>query len=156
MAMDAFAIFWGNVLALSMTDVWITTCLSLLSVLFIIIFLRPITAILFDRETARMIGIRDRWIYYLIIFIVGAVIGTAMKLVGVLLLDAILLLPAAAAFIIGRNLRQIFLFSSLFGVVCAFFGLWGSLIFDIPVSSSIAIVGGLAILAAFTIRKLYR
>ena len=153
MAMDAFAILSGSVLELSSMDVWITAGLSFSIIAFILIFLRPVTAVLFDRETARLIGIRDSGIYYLIIFLVGAVVGTAMKLVGVFLLDAILLLPAAAAFLIGRNLRQIFVLSSLFGVTSAVIGLWGSLVWDIPVSSSIVFVGGIIMFIAYGIKK---
>ena len=77
-----------------------------------------------------------------------------MKLVGVLLLDAILLLPAAAAFLIGRNLRQIFVFSAVFGMVSAAVGLWVSLVWDIPVSSSLALLGGILLCAAYGIRKI--
>ena len=153
MAMDAFAILSGNVLGLSSMDVWITACLSFSIIVFIIIFLRPVTAVLFDRETARLTGIHDSGIYYLIIFLVGAVVGVAMKLVGVLLLDAILLLPAATAFLVGKNLRQIFVFSSLFGVISAVLGLWVSLMWDIPVSSSIAIIGGIILFIAYLIKR---
>ena len=156
MAMDAFAILSGNVLALSSMDVWITACLSFSIIVFIIVFLRPVTAVLFDRETARLTGIPDSGIYYLLIFLVGAVVGVAMKLVGVLLLDAILILPAAAAFLVGRNLRQIFFFSSLFGLVSAVLGMWVSLAWDIPVSSSITFVGGIIMLISYGVKKAVR
>jgi len=66
-------------------------------------------------------------------------------MIGALLIDAFVLLPAIAATLISRSLKQLFLFSSLFGVISGMSGLYIAFLLDIPTSSAIILVGSLII-----------
>jgi ABC-type Mn2+/Zn2+ transport system permease subunit len=58
-----------------------------------------------------------------------------------------------AASFISRSLKQIFLFSSLFGLVSGLSGLWFSFVLDIPTSSAIILVGSVIIVACGMLKR---
>ena len=100
--------FWDLVLAIG-------TSLFIIAVVFLLF--KEIQAILYDREIALSVGLPERWIYYLIVFVLGITVAVSMRLIGALLVDALVLLPAIAAHMISRSLKQMFLLSSLFGLI---------------------------------------
>ena len=83
----------------------------------------------------------------------GLTIAVSMRLIGALLIDAFVLLPAMAATLISRSLKQIFFFSSLFGLLSGMAGLYLSFVFDIPTSSTIILVASLIIAGCFLFRR---
>ena len=90
-------------------------------------------------------GLPERRIYYLIVFVLGITVAVSMRLIGALLVDALVLLPAIAARMIARSLKQMFLLSSLFGLISGVGGLFLSLAVDIPSSSAIILFASLII-----------
>ena len=83
----------------------------------------------------------------------GLTIAVSMRLIGALLIDAFVLLPAMAATLISRSLKQTFFFSSLFGLLSGMAGLYFSFVFDIPTSSTIILVASLIIAGCFLFRR---
>lgn len=145
--LQAFNILWGNVLSLSRTDVVMVVVLSVVILALVILFFKEVQAVLYDREVALSVGIPEKALYYAIVFVLGLSIAVSMRMIGALLIDAFILLPAMAATLISRSLRQMFLFSSLFGVISGLTGLYLSFALDIPTSSCIILVGSAVILA---------
>jgi iron/zinc/copper transport system permease protein len=68
-----------------------------------------------------------------------------MRVIGALLVDGFVLLPAMAATAISRSLRQTFFLSALFGLISGMIGLYVSFLLDIPTSSAIILVASLII-----------
>ncbi|MEW6669890.1 MAG: metal ABC transporter permease [Thermodesulfobacteriota bacterium] len=147
--LQAFNILWGNVLSLTRTDVVMVVVLSVVILGLVILFFKEVQAVLYDREVALAVGIPEKALYYAIVFVLGLSIAVSMRMIGALLIDAFLLLPAMAATLISRSLRQMFLFSSLFGMVSGLSGLYLSFALDIPTSSCIILAGSAVILACF-------
>ena len=135
--LEAFSILWGNILSLTPWDLVLVIGTSLFIVLIVFLLFKEIQAVLYDREIALSVGLPERWIYYLIVFVLGVTVAVSMRLIGALLVDALVLLPAIAARMIARSLKQMFLFSSLFGVISGLGGLFVSFAVDIPASSAI-------------------
>ena len=106
--LQAFNILWGSILSLTGLDLIFVMVISLtiLSVLFL--FYKEIQAILYDREIALAVGIPERMLYFLIIFMLGLTIAVSMRIIGALLVDAFILLPAMGATLISRSLKQTF------------------------------------------------
>jgi zinc transport system permease protein len=138
--LEAFSILWGNILSLTFWDLTLVFGTSLMIALVVFFLFKEIQAILYDREIALSIGLPERFIYYLIVFILGITIAVSMRLIGALLVDALVLLPAIAAHMVARSLKQMFLLSSLFGLISGLGGLFASLAVDIPASSAIILV----------------
>ncbi len=106
--------------------------ISLLILSLVLLFFKEIQAILYDREIALAVGLPEKQFYYLIVFILGVSIAVSMRMIGALLVDAFVLLPAMAAYIISKSLKQVFFFSSLFGLLSGMVGLYLSFLWDIP------------------------
>jgi zinc transport system permease protein len=154
--LQAFNILWGNVLSLTRTDVAMVVALSIVILGLVILFFKEVQAVLYDREVALAVGIPEKALYYAIVFILGLSIAVSMRMIGALLIDAFILLPAMAATLISRSLKQMFLFSSLFGVVSGLSGLYLSFALDIPTSSCIILVGSAVILVCLLSGKRLR
>jgi zinc transport system permease protein len=151
--LQAFNILWGNILSLTWMDLIFVMVISLIILSVIIFFFKEIQAILYDREIALTVGIPEKRFYFLIIFILGLTVAVSMRVIGALLVDAFILLPAMGAILISRSLIQIFFFSSLFGLVSGMIGLYLSFVFDIPTSSTIILVASLIIAVCFLIQR---
>jgi zinc transport system permease protein len=151
--LKAFSILWGNILSLTLLDLILIGSLSLFLIGMIFLFFKEIQAILYDREIARAVGLPERGFFYLIIFMLGLTIAVSMRMIGALLIDAFVLLPTMAATLISRSLKQVFLFSSVFGLLSGIIGLYLSFHFDIPTSSMIILVASLIIAVCMIFRR---
>jgi len=106
--LQAFNILWGNILSLTKWDLMLVGGVSALILVLIVLFFKEIQAVLYDREVAQAVGIPERTFYYLIVFVLGLSIAVSMRVIGALLVDGFVLLPAMAANIISRSLKQTF------------------------------------------------
>ena len=151
--LQAFNILWGNILSLTLLDLIVVVMLSLTILGMIFLFFKEIQATLYDRQIAFAVGLPERVFYYLIIFMLGLTIAVSMRMIGALLIDALVLLPAMAATLIARSLMQTFLFSSIFGLLSGMMGLYLSFHFDLPASSTIILVASLIIAVCMIFRR---
>jgi zinc transport system permease protein len=154
--LEAFNILWGNILSLTGWDLVLVITISLFILGVLFLFFKEIQAILYDRELAFSVGIPERRFYYLIVFILGLSIAASMRMIGALLIDAFVLLPATAALIVSRSLKQTFFLSALFGLVSGFAGLYLSFVFDIPTSSAIILVASLVVACCGLLKRKFR
>ena len=152
---QAFSILWGNILSLTRRDLALIAALSTFIVVLVVLFFKEIQAVLYDREVALGVGIPEKGLYYLIVFVLGLSIAVCMRMIGALLIDAFVLLPAMAATFISRSLKQIFVLSAVFGLVSGLSGLWFSFVLDIPTSSAIILVGSVIILVCGVMKRRY-
>ncbi len=139
-AKDTLSILWGNLYALTRTDALLTLGFVLLVCGFVLVSFRRIVAVLFSREIAFTSGVPEGAYYNAILLITGLTIAFCMKLIGALLLDALVLLPAIIASLFARSARGMFLLASLFGFVSGLAGFFLSLVLDIPASSAVTLV----------------
>lgn len=151
--LQAFSILWGNILSLTWLDLTFVIVISLMILSIILLFFKEIQAILYDREIALTVGIPEKILYFLMIFLLGLTIAISMRVIGALLVDAFILLPAMGAILISRSLKQIFFFSSLFGLISGMIGLYLSFLLDIPASSMIIVVASFIIAICFLIQR---
>ena len=122
-----------------------------------VIWYWEINLVLYNRDLAAL-GVNTRLIYYVLLVFLGLAIGIAMKLVGALMVDAIVLLPAMVALPLSRSLRQALLLTSLIGGASSMVGIAASLTWDWPISASVTIAGVLAVfvgqMVQYVIRRL--
>ena len=142
-AKDTLAILWGSLFALSPLDLFLTILFSIMTLLFVVTSFRRIKAVLFNRDIAFSSGIRADLYHNVILLITGITVAFCMRLIGALLLDALLLLPAIAGSLFARSMKGLFVLAALFGVLSSLSGFFLSLAVDIPVSSAVTIVASL-------------
>jgi zinc transport system permease protein len=107
----------------------------------------------FDPEIAFTSGINENKLYYAVVFLVAITVALAMKLIGALLLDAILLLPPVIASFRAKSLKSMILGAAIWGGFFAIGGFLLSIAIDIPASSSIAALASLAFIIIYLIRN---
>jgi zinc transport system permease protein len=144
-AIQAFDLFWGSVLALSVTDTTIAVAIACLLFLFLFAAWKEIHIVLFNRELSQAVGVRTRLVYLLLLLSVCLGIAAAMRVTGALLVDAVTILPALAARQVGKSFRSLIAWGAVFGVASNLAGFAAAFAFDLPVSPAIIVCGALIV-----------
>ncbi len=147
---DLMGFLFGDILSITRTDlavVWIGG----FAVLAVFTFIwRSLFAATVNYELAAAEGARPDLTNLVFMMLVAAVIAVSMKLVGVLLITALLIIPAATARRFSTSPEQMAVIASVIGVGAVCFGLKGSLEWDTPAGPSIVV----AALVGFVISML--
>lgn len=144
-ANDSLGLLWGNVFALTRFDAFVTVGFALFIMVLVLTLFPKLMAVLYDRELAFTAGVPSGLIHTGILFTVGLTITLTMGLIGALLLDAVLILPALIAGVTSRSLRGLFVQAMLFGFLISVVGFVFAIGIDIPASSGVTIVGALVL-----------
>jgi zinc transport system permease protein len=145
-AKDTLSLMWGSLYTLNNFEFIGIILFSLLLILFQAFFRHQLRAVFFDSDIAKTSGVNEPAFYYAIILITAVTVAAAMKLVGALLLDALLLLPALIASYHAKSYRGMVLWSSFWGGLFATAGFLLSLAFELPASSTIAVFASIVFL----------
>ena len=131
-----------SILTLSRSQVWLCTALSVVVVIFYLLFYNKIFSVTFDEPFARAVGTRVDAYNLLIAVITAVIIVLAMNLVGSLLISALIIFPALSAMRLFRSFRSVTCCSALISVFCAALGILISSVAGTPVGSTIVAVDG--------------
>lgn len=148
-----FAVLWGDLFALSRADLIAVAVFGAALAAFVAVAHRRIAALLFDREVAASSGVAVARMRAAVMLAVGCAVAFAMKLIGALLLDAILLLPAITAAALARSVRGMFLLAAAAGVAVAAAGFAVALVVDLPASAGVTLAAALLLPAAIAARR---
>lgn len=134
---DLLAYLFGDILAVGARDVlWIWGG-ALASLLVLLRIWRPLLNLSVHAELAAVDGVRIARIKLVFMLLVALVIAVAMKIVGVLLITALLIIPAACAQRFSRSPEQMAVLATLVGAASVAAGLYASLLLDTPAGPSI-------------------
>ncbi len=148
-AMEIFDIFAGNILLMSTLDVNLTVLLGIIIILFFICCYREIQLILLNPELAQVLGVPIKPMMNIIFIVLGLAVATALRLVGALLVDALIFLPAVAALKIAKNFFSTLLLTSLFGGITALGGFLMALYLNLPLGAATALMSTIIIIFTF-------
>ena len=123
---------FGNILLLSAADVWWTAALDVVILVPTLLFFNQLLAMSFDNTFAELRGVRVRLLYLLLLVGTALTIVLMVYVVGIILLIALLSLPAAAAGCFARRLRTMMMLAVLFCWVFVGSGLVGSYAWRMP------------------------
>ena len=107
--------------------------------LVLLAFGKELLALLLDRKLAEASGIHTRAVSYAVLFMVAIVVAVSMRVTGGLLIYALMILPASAAFQWAYDIKKVFLLAPALGVASSLAGFLLSLGADLPIGSSIAV-----------------
>ncbi|MEC2070498.1 metal ABC transporter permease [Alkalihalophilus marmarensis] len=146
---DLWHILFGNVLAVSRTDLWVTGGIGFFVILLIVIFYRPLLISTFDPVMAKATGIPVRFIHYLLMLLLSLVTVASLKSVGIVLVVAMLITPGATAYLLTDRLPVMLSLSAVFGVISAIVGIYFSVIYDVASGASIVLAASVLFGLAF-------
>ncbi|GGJ90131.1 metal ABC transporter permease [Lentibacillus kapialis] len=150
---DLFNYLFGSVSAVSKTDFYSILGISVIIVLVIRLFYRELVTLSFDEEHAVASGIHAKWIHLLFIILTALVIAASIRVVGVLLVSALMTLPVAASMRLARGFKQMIVLSIVFGEIAVMIGLISGYYFSIPPGGTIVVVSIIIMLAAIGIKR---
>ena len=132
-----------SILTLTSQEVWIGVILSLLVIIFFIIFYNKIFAVTFDETFAQAVGVKAKRYNLAIAVVIAVIIVLAMNLVGSLLISALVIFPALSAMRIFKSFKQVTICAAVMSVICALAGMLISIAAGTPVGSTIVAVDAL-------------
>lgn len=153
---DVFSYLFGNILALTATDIWVSAIMAALVLGIVILLFKEFLALSFDAEVAAVMGLPIRKLHYLLLVLIAITVVLSVKSVGVVLVSALIVTPAAAAYQLTVNFRRMMLLSVLFGVGSALSGLLVSYYIDIPSGAGIVLIATVLFFLAWLLSPQHR
>lgn len=138
---DLMSFLFGDILAVSRTDLAVIWAGGLAVIAVLAWIWRPLFAATVNREIAEAEGQQPDRVELVFMLLMASVIAIALKIVGVLLITAMLIIPAATARRLSSTPERMAVLAAAAGVVSVVGGLYGSLTWDTPAGPSIVVAG---------------
>jgi zinc transport system permease protein len=136
---DLMGFLFGDILAVSATDIAMVYGAGIVILLVLALIWRPLFAATVNTDLAEAEGLRPQRANVIFMLLMALVIAMAMKIVGVLLITALLIIPAATARRFARGPEQMAILAAMIGAAAVIAGLFGSLEWDTPSGPSIVV-----------------
>ena len=136
---DPVSILFGNVLLIQMQDIYLMIGLLILIIFVTVILYKDLHILTFDEEFARISGINVDVLYLVLMVLIALTTVVLIKVVGVVLVIAMLTIPAAISNLFTHNLKNMMLFAIIIGCIVTFFGSVLSLHFNLPPGATLVI-----------------
>ena len=146
---DLFSFVFGNVLGVSWSDVWTTTALSAVILLLVVLFYKEILFVAYDPAMAAASGLPAAAIQYGLLALIGVTTVIGLQTVGIVLVVALLVTPAATAQLITRRLPPMMVTGALVGAASSLAGLYIAYYADVAASAAIVLTATGFFLLAF-------
>lgn len=139
MAGDVVSVLFGStsILTLNMNDVILTLIMSLAVLLIYILSYNRLFAISFDPDFSKASGVNADLFNFILALVTALIIVIGMRLVGSLLLSALIVFPALAGMRLFRSFRAVSIFAAIFASFSALLGIILSILFELPVGPGI-------------------
>jgi zinc transport system permease protein len=133
-------VMFGSILTVDDTDITVLLITTLITFAVALpLFNRMLLASL-NPSLAHVRGIRVKWLEYLFVLLLTILTVACVKIIGAVLVEALLLIPAAAARNLNRSIRGFVLWSIVFSTASCLIGIYAPMRFDLPVPSGGAII----------------
>lgn len=145
---------FGNILAVSKMDIILISIYSLSVLIFVVINYRKILLVSYDPVYAKIRGLKVNLWYMMIYLLIALTVVFIIKLVGLILLIALLSIPAYIAEKYVMSLKGMMILSSIIAVFMSIVGLLLSIRFDLTSGGTIVLTGGVLFLSDMIYRKI--
>lgn len=137
---DLMSYLFGNILLVPSSELWRMAWLDLLVLLLVLLFQKQFLAVVFDEEFARLRGVRVAFYYPLLLVLIAVTVVVLIQMVGLILVIALLTLPAAISGHYVRTLGWMMVGATLLGMLFTFAGLALSYGPDLPAGATIILL----------------
>lgn len=135
---------FGSLISVSAQNMWLAVIAAVLIIAIGVAFFKEIVFFTFDEKASQVFGVRTGFIYYLILILLSITIVLSIRLAGLLLVSALLVIPGATGLLLSRKLKMVLIWSWLCGMIGMVGGVLLSLEFG-RISSGPCIVGMLGL-----------
>lgn len=146
--LDLKDFLFGNILGVSNEDLMITFFVALYSLGSIALFYRYLFISTFQPTIAATMGISVKLIHYFLMLLLSFAVVAALRTVGIILVVAMLITPAASALLLSSRLKNVLVLSGIFGLSSALFGLLGAIVLNTTPGPAMCVAATLIYLLA--------
>ena len=147
----ALRILWGSILSINYNDLLYLSLLSFILMVFISLFYKELLAVMFNRKLAESSGVNTRLFFFTVLFLTGFAVSLSLRLVGGLLVFALIINPTSTAYQFFYDFKKILLFSPVIGIFSCLIGYYLSIVTDFPIGASIVIISAIFFAVAIVI-----
>lgn len=151
---ELMSYLFGSLLAVTSNDIYYMTVLLLIIFSIVIVFYRDILAVSYNSEYAKLRGIKTKFFYTLILVLSSLAIVISIKVVGLILVIALLTIPIYISSIFCKNLLSMMIISALLSIIFTIVGLVVSYQFDISSGPAIIMSSSLCALIIFILKRI--
>ncbi|MDR2793505.1 MAG: metal ABC transporter permease [Treponema sp.] len=151
---DVCNYLFGSILAMNKNDVYLSIALSITVLALFIVFYHKLFAITFDETFAKATGVRTGLYNMLIAFLTAITIVLGMRMMGAMLISALIIFPALTAMRIFKQFKSVSICSVCISILCFFSGIVISYVYAMPTGASVVLVNIIAFIVFWTISSL--
>lgn len=151
---DLLGYLFGNILSVGSGDLWFLLGLAGVSLGVLALFFKEFLFLSVDEEAAKAAGLPATFLSYLLLTILAVTIVASMKLVGIIMVSAFLVIPAATGQTLGGSVRGMVLFSAGSALVSVFMGLWLSWLWNLPSGASVVLFAAALFFGSYVLRTI--
>jgi zinc transport system permease protein len=143
---NLFGFLFGSILTVTRTDVVVIALLGAAGLATIALLYRALTGAVLDEEGARVAGVPVAFLNLVVVVLAALTIALSMRIVGILLVAALMVLPVSAASRIAWSMRSTLGVSMVIGLACVLAGLTAAYYADLPPGGTIVLFAACAFL----------
>ena len=149
-----FAILFGNINAITRSDLLFIFILSILSIVIFIKYFKEFILLGLEENYIKMYGINTVYIRYLFITVVTVVIAISITAVGVLLVSSLMIIPLITSINFAQNLKQTVIYSIIITEFSVLFGIVAGIYLDVSTSAVIVVITIILYIISLIIKKM--
>jgi ABC-type Mn2+/Zn2+ transport system permease subunit len=149
------ALLFGNVLGVTVQDVLLVAAVAVASAIVVFVRYRPMLFSTFDPDVAEVSGVRTAWIDLLLALILASTITVTMRVVGVTMIAAMLVIPPVIARLLTDSFHRMLWISVATGAVCGFVGVYLSYYLDWPSGATVVLTAAALFVVAYLFSTLW-
>lgn len=153
-SVDIFSYLFGNILSISTFEVVLVIVLSLTVLTVLYLYYWDLFSATFDEEYAKTTGVKTDSINVLLTILTGITVVLSVKVVGIMLISALLILPAVTALQIARSFRAAIVLGAIFALASVLVGIGVSFFFDMPTGATIVLMNAAIFGLTLSLKKL--
>ncbi|MBT3362689.1 MAG: metal ABC transporter permease [Chloroflexi bacterium] len=151
---DLFSYLFGNILTVKSADLILMIILDAVIIIAVLALFKEFLSMSFDREFSAIAGVPVKVLHLLLLCLIALTIVVLIKVVGIILVIALLTIPATLARQFTYDLKKMMGLATLFGILFTYAGLWLSYILDVPSGATIILLSGAVLFAYLGTTKL--
>ena len=152
---DLFSYLFGNILSISKQEVYLSLGMSLAVLVVIVLLYNDLFSATFDEEYARITGIQTERLHLILTSLTAVTVVLAVKVVGIMLVSALLILPAVTALQIAKGFKAAMLIAISVSVISVLTGITTSFFLDLPAGATIVMINVMLFIVTLAIKKFF-
>jgi len=143
------AALFGNILGVTVQDLWIILAVTVLTALVVTIFYKQFLFTTFDSDVAKIYGVRTDWVDWVFSLVLACVVIASMQVMGVTLIAAAIVVPSITARLLTDSFHKMVIASVIIGLLSGIFGMYLSFYLNVSSGATIVLFGSLIFCISF-------